>query len=151
MNTSADFMVSREIFSERHIEGTAELERLCFSSPWSADALTLLTREGGLGIAVCEGDAVLAYGGMLCVLDEGQITNIATHPNFRHRGYASMVLQELCAEAEKRGIKNIFLEVRCSNSAAIELYLKYGFECTGVRRGFYSSPREDAYVMQKTL
>ncbi len=144
-------MIRTERFSERHIKGAAELEALCFSQPWSESALGILTKDGGLGIALCEADRVLAYGGMLCVLDEGQITNIATHPNFRRRGYAASVLCELCREAETRGIKNIFLEVRCSNEAAMALYRRFGFECTGVRRGFYQNPHEDAFLMQKTL
>ncbi len=144
-------MIRAEIFSEKHISGAAELERLCFCSPWSEQSLAMLTGTQAFGIAVCEDNKVLAYGGMLCVLDEGQITNVATHPDQRRRGYARMVLEELCLAAEKREIKNIFLEVRSSNTAAIKLYESCGFECTGVRKGFYSNPREDARLMQKTL
>ncbi len=144
-------MIRAEIFSEKHISGAAHLERLCFGSPWSEQSLALLTGTQAFGIAVCENDTVIAYGGMLCVLDEGQITNIATHPEQRRCGYARTALEELCREAQKRGIKNIFLEVRCSNAAAISLYESCGFKCTGVRKGFYSNPREDARLMQKTL
>ena len=63
------------------LEGVAELEKLCFAQPWSQKSLELLTKDGiGLGM-VCRKDGVVcAYGGMLCAVDEGQITNIATHP-----------------------------------------------------------------------
>ncbi len=144
-------MISVEQFSEKHICGAARLEVLCFSSPWSERSLSLLTESGGVGVAVCEGDEVVAYGGMLCVLDEGQVTNIATHPDFRRRGYARLAVEWLCAKAESLGLSVIFLEVRASNRAAIGLYESCGFERTGVRRGFYSNPREDALLMQKTL
>ncbi len=139
------------LLSARHIGEVAELERLSFSAPWSENSLSMLTGEGGFGIVALDGGRVIAYGGMLCVLDEGQITNIATHPDFRRRGYASAVLTALCSEACLRGVKSIFLELRCSNEAAMALYRQHGFECAGVRKGFYSNPRENAYLMQKNF
>ena len=134
-----------------HIPHVAEIERLCFSMPWSEKSLELLTGDGGVGfVAVCDG-RVAAYGGMLTVLDEGQVTNIATHPDFRRRGAAKAVTDALSEYGRKNGISFIYLEVRKSNNAAIALYEGCGFLALGERKNFYSNPTEDAVIMKKTL
>ncbi len=134
-----------------HLEGAAEIERLCFSEPWSKESLKLLTHEGGVGfVAVCDGE-IAAYGGMICVLDEGQITNIATHPSYRRKGLGRAVVDALCAYACDNGLAEIFLEVRRSNVPATDLYTKCGFEVIGERKNFYRDPAEDAVLMKKTL
>ena len=129
----------------------AALEAEVFHNPWSEQALSLLVGEGAFGVACTEGDRVIAYGGMLTVLDEGQITNIATHPDFRRRGLGSAVVEALLGEARERGLAFVTLEVRESNLAAIALYQRFGFEVVGRRPGFYTHPAEAALVMQKTL
>ncbi len=136
-----------EIIEKKHIADIAEIESLCFSSPWSEKALELLCRENNFGIAVTEGEKAVAYGGMTCILDEGEILNIAVHPDYRRRGYGRAVVRALLAEAEKRGITKIFLEVRASNLPAIALYSSEGFEEVGIRKGFYSFPTEDGIQM----
>lgn len=130
-----------------HLAAVAALERAVFHAPWSEESLALLTREGGVGFAVCEGESALAYGGMLCVLDEGQITNIATHPDHRRRGLARRVVGALLDEARARGLVTVSLEVRESNIAAIELYRSFGFVTVGKRARFYTHPVESALVM----
>ena len=129
----------------------AALERAVFSHPWSENALQLLCGENAFGFVVAEGETVAAYGGLLTVLDEGQITNIATHPDHRRRGYAARVLEALLAEAARRGLAFVTLEVRESNDAAISLYQKYGFSVVGRRPRFYSAPVEAALLMQCDL
>ena len=133
--------------SKDHIVEVADIERLCFSEPWSRNSLELLVRDGGVGFVAVMNGKVAAYGGMLTVLDEGQITNIATHPEQRRRGYAREVLQALIGYARENGIRAIFLEVRASNNAAISLYTSMGFECIGERKAFYRAPVEDAILM----
>lgn len=128
------------------------LETECFASPWSEKSLGLLCSDGAVGFAAVDAQGrVLAYGGMLLVLDEGQITNIATSACARRRGLASAVLSALIEFGEKRGIVSYSLEVRQSNLAAISLYEKYGFLRVGVRKGFYSDPTENAIVMVKNI
>ena len=85
-----------ERLTERTLDGVAELEKLCFSQPWSKNSLELLTREGiGVGM-VCSSDGkICAYGGMIVAVDEGQITNIATHPDYRRRGLATLALGQI--------------------------------------------------------
>ena len=130
------------------LEGVAELEKLCFSQPWSKTSLELLTKDGiGVGM-VCRKDGIVcAYGGMLCAVDEGQITNIATHPDYRKQGYGRAVVEALIKYAKNNGLDSISLEVRESNAAAISLYRNLGFKIEGKRKDFYTKPVEAALVM----
>ena len=135
------------LMKQEHLEGVAMLERLCFGEPWSAKALELLLGDGAFAVVCTEGQDVLAYGGMLSVLDEGQVTNIAVHPDHRRCGLGRRVLETMLEEAERRGLTEISLEVRASNHAAISLYEQAGFSVVGRRRSFYKQPTEDALVM----
>ena len=137
-----------------HLNGAAELEKLCFSSPWSATSLELLTNEGiGVGylltVPAAPGSepAVAAYGGMLITVDEGQITNIAVHPDHRRKGYGAAITRSLLRHAKDAKLESVSLEVRVSNTAAINLYKEAGFVEMGRRKGFYQKPTEDALVM----
>ena len=137
-----------------HLNGAAELEKLCFSSPWSASSLELLTNDGiGVGYLLTtpaapdSEPAVVAYGGMLITVDEGQITNIAVHPDHRRKGYGAAITRALLRHAKDAKLESVSLEVRASNTAAIELYKKAGFAEAGRRKGFYAKPTEEALVM----
>ena len=136
---------------KEHLAAVAGLERLCFSQPWSEKSLELLLGESGVGFVCLQGDAVMAYGGMMLDPWEGQITNIATHPEYRRRGCGKAVTEALLNDAEARGAEQVSLEVRASNAGAIALYEELGFETAGVRKGFYQNPHEDALVMIKTF
>ena len=123
------------------------METLCFANPWSAKALELLLTDGAYGAVCLQDGLVVAYGGVLWAPEEGQITNIATHPDHRKCGMGSAVLEHLIAVARSRGCEQLSLEARVSNIPAITLYERYGFLKMGLRRGFYKHPTEDAYVM----
>jgi len=135
-----------------HLSGIAELERLCFSDPWSENALSLLLQGANLGVvALDENETPIGYGGLLTVLDEGQITNIAVHPNSRGMGIGKAILEQLICRSKDRGIREISLEVRESNLPAKALYQSQGFVIAGVRKRFYCHPTEDGLVMLLTL
>ena len=130
----------------------AELEQLCFSSPWSEQALL---DSSALPYAVyftayCDG-AIAGYCGMYAVADEGVINNIAVFPRFRRRGVASALIGRLAEEGKSRGMSKLCLEVRASNTAALALYEKNGFYRVGQRRGYYTAPKEDAVLLDKDL
>lgn len=146
-----EFLIER-LTSDKFCE-VAELERLCFSLPWSEKSLELLLDGKNVGFVAIDKATgrVAAYGGMLAVLDEGQITNIATHPEYRRRGLGQSVLHALVEYATETGLNIISLEVRESNVAAISLYEKLGFLTAGVRKNFYTSPRENGIVMTKSI
>lgn len=134
-----------------HLEGAANLERLCFpAAPWSAQSLELLTNEGiGVGYLLTDpaDGTVVAYGGMLITVDEGQITNIAVHPDHRRRGFGVAILRALLRHAKDARLESVSLEVRPSNTAAVAMYRAAGFAEAGRRKSFYTKPTEDALVM----
>lgn len=130
----------------RHLDALAEIERLCFPVPWSAEQL----REelgGNLFLVAEDETGVLGYVGCQVVLDEGYITNVAVHPRARRRGAARALLERLQADAVRRELAFLTLEVRASNAPAIALYEGAGYQSVGIRRGFYREPKEDAVLM----
>ena len=137
--------------TEDMLADVAKLEQECFAEPWSETSLGLLVSERAVGFAALVDGRLAAYAGMTHVLDEGQITNIATYPEFRRRGLARMLLGALDEYSKKNGIAFLSLEVRESNAAARALYASCGWADAGLRRKFYRFPTEDALIMNKTL
>lgn len=134
---------------EEHVKDVAELEKECFSLPWSENTLlNAIKRENDVFlVAVNNDNEVLGYGGMQCVLDECDITNIAVFEKHRRNGIANALLTALINKAKEKNAAFITLEVRESNEAAIALYKSFNFEKVGRRRGYYEKPREDAVLM----
>ncbi len=127
---------------EPHLAAVAALERLCFSLPWSEDALrTELDNPRARFLVALDGHTVVGYMGMHIVLDEGAVTNIAVDPSRRREGIARTLLRH---QAALGGVTRITLEVRTSNTAARALYEQEGFVLDGMRPRFYERPTEDA-------
>lgn len=146
----SEFVIKK--IEKNEIHGVAELEKLCFCCPWSEEALGLLLGESAVGFCAVDGvGRVLAYGGMMCVLDEGEITNIATHPDARRKGLGKAVVSALLDYGKSHGLVSFSLEVRESNLAAIALYEGLGFESVGIRKNFYTKPTENAVIMIKNI
>ena len=142
-------MIEIRRLKSEDIASVAEIERLCFDEPWSEKSLELLLDEKNAGfVAVIDGH-VAAYGGIVTVLDEGQITNIATHPDYRRRGLARAIMDAIDAFSCERGIVYLSLEVREQNTAARSLYELCGWHNAGIRKNFYSKPRDNAVIMIK--
>ena len=125
------------------------IEMECFSVPWSLDSIEteLLNEDKKLYYVVEDGNGVVGYAGAWLVYDEGQITNIAIRPSARRQGFGAKLTSALIEECFKRGMHEIFLEVRISNLSALSLYRQLGFTVKGVRKNYYSEPKEDAYIM----
>lgn len=137
-----------EQMAERHIAAIAAIEQDCFHDPWTENGLREeLELENNLFLAAVEEDAVVGYVGCQTVLDEGYITNVAVSPVHRRKGVAARLLTELRIKAEKKGLSFVTLEVRASNEPAIALYRGAGYVEVGVRRKFYTNPKEDALLM----
>ena len=126
----------------------AEIEVLSFSAPWSAQALELLVTAPNGGISAEENGTVRGYIGYLGVLDEWEITNVATHPDHRRRGIGRALVSALLQGAVKNDIRRVTLEVRASNAPAIALYESLGFTPCGLRKNFYANPREDGVIYE---
>ena len=135
-------------FARAHVAEAAALERLCFSAPWSAQALAeeLDNPQAVFRAAVDENGRLLGYAGMFHVVDEGFFANVAVLPDCRRQGVASALMDALRAYGETHGLCRLTLEVRVSNAAAIALYERHGYVRDGIRRGFYCEPREDAAI-----
>lgn len=87
------------------------------------------------------------YAGCWHILDEAHITTIAIAPNYRRKHYGQALLKRIIDDCYKEKIKYITLEVRVSNTAAINLYSKYGFTSFGTRKKYYQNNNEDALIM----
>lgn len=126
----------------------AELERVCFSEPWTRSGLAAELENPAAVFAVAELDGKTAgYAGMNCVLDECYIDNVAVFPEYRRMGIAQAIMRYLIDFAKENRASFVTLEVRASNSGAIALYRKLGFREAGRRPGFYRQPVEDALIL----
>ena len=135
-----------------HIEDAARLERLCFSAPWSADQIAeTLSNPCAVYFAALCGEKLVGYAGMYSVGGEGGINNIAVDPGFRRSGVGTALLSGLIRAGTEAGLSRLCLEVRASNTAAVSLYEKNDFHRVGVRRGYYTAPKEDAVLFDKDL
>lgn len=139
--------------SLEHIAEINELEKLCFSLPWSRQALiSQLPDDMHMFIAAIGDDGqVLGYVGMMYVLDEGYISNVAVSPEHRRLGIADALINALIDRANEKELSFVTLEVRKSNVPAIELYIKNGFSEVGLRKNYYTKPTEDAILMTRFL
>ncbi len=132
-------------------EDAAEVSRLeaeIFTQPWSRQGfLDALSGEKVIFlVAELEGE-IVGYCGMYCAADEGEITNVAVTSRVRRHGIGKQLMERFLMEAKDAGARQVILEVRVSNRAAIHLYERFGFTIQGTRKDFYDEPREDAYVM----
>ena len=129
----------------------AELERQCFSLPWTVGALRTQLGPDHIFLAAVdtEGDGalLLGYVGLMHVLDEGYINNVAVDPAFRRRGVADALLDALERRCRALGLAFATLEVRAGNAPAIALYHKHGYRAVGRRKNYYEKPAEDAVIM----
>ena len=134
---------------KEHCEILAELEKLCFSRPWSRKALEdEVDNPRAYFVTAVDGDKILGYGGMHCSHMECYIDNIAVEPNARRHGVADELLDVFCRFGEAN-LAFLTLEVRASNAPAIALYRKHGFEEAGRRKNYYTKPAEDAIIMTR--
>ena len=135
--------------TSEHLDQVAEIERLCFSDPWSRRMLSDHLENECAATIVAQGTdgTVLGYAGLLVVLDEGYITNVAVRPEYRRQGIASELLEVFRRFGEGNHMAFLTLEVRASNTAARALYQKHGYAEVGCRKNYYEHPKEDAIIM----
>jgi ribosomal-protein-alanine N-acetyltransferase len=134
------------------VEAVAALEARAFSTPWRSDTFRTLLERPGAELVVAEVDGSFAgYAVLWCILDQGELANIAIVEALRGTGLGGVLLDHVLGVARARGVRTLFLEVRVGNAAAAHLYESRGFVEIGRRRDYYDDPREDARVMQKPL
>ncbi len=131
-----------------HIAEIAQIERECFSDPWSEASLEeeLYNPLCSFIVAQRPDGAVLGYAGLHAVIDEGYIDNVAVREDYRGNGIADDLV-DVFVRFGREHLAFLTLEVRPSNEPAIQLYMKHGFVQVGRRKNYYENPREDAIIM----
>jgi len=144
-------MIIRKMRTEDVCE-IAELERVCFSDPWSENSIASeLVNPLSCWLVAVDGGKVVGYIGSQAVLDAADVMNLAVSPEYRRRGIAQTLLQELTHCLRQQNVIALLLEVRVSNAPAIALYERLGFVQVGRRPKYYHNPREDALILRKEL
>ena len=139
-----------EKMNSSHVAQIAQLEKICFSDPWSEKSIASeLDNKLAFWLVAAEGDTVAGYIGSQTVIDETDMMNVAVHPDFRRQGIAEALVNTLVENLQKMGSHCLTLEVRASNAPAIALYEKLGFAEIGRRKNYYRNPREDALILRK--
>jgi ribosomal-protein-alanine N-acetyltransferase len=159
-----------EAMQEKDIPEVVEIEKICFALPWPASAYrrelqnTSSTRyvvvrhnrqEGEEEPEIPDPDSILlsgaspvvGYAGLWMMMDEAHITTIGMHPQYRGKNLGELLLVGLIDTAMQLGSSWLTLEVRVSNVVAQNLYKKYQFHISGLRKKYYTDNNEDAYIM----
>lgn len=139
-----------EPLAEKHLVQAAQLEKECFSDPWSLEGLRAeLTNPTARFLAAMSGEVLAGYLGFHAIWGEGYIANVAVTSTFRRQGVARALLRAAEKIAEKEKLEFLSLEVRTSNLPARSLYESEGYTHIGARPGFYANPREDGEIYTK--
>jgi ribosomal-protein-alanine N-acetyltransferase len=142
--------ITVEQMRRRHVGQVLDIERASYPRPWTMTVFHDELDQVGAGhrhyIVAKLGRTVVGYAGLMFVVDEAHVTNVAVRPDQRRRGIATRLLLELADVAIRRGCVAWTLEVRASSTGAQELYRSFGFVPAGVRAKYYENS-EDAIVM----
>jgi ribosomal-protein-alanine N-acetyltransferase len=131
------------------LEALAALEQQIFPDPWALESF----RQFQEGVVLVADDAqeVVGYTVARWVLEQGEILNLAVHPDHRRRRVASRLLHAVLDALWEEGVRMAFLEVRQSNGGARRFYERHGFSEVGKRRNYYRHPREDALILARSM
>lgn len=143
-------MIAYVLMKESHVDAIAEIEKMCFSDPWSINSIASeLKNPLSLWFVATEGEKVVGYVGSQTVLGAADMMNLAVHPNYRRMGVGRGLINALVSALSRNGACCLLLEVRESNLPAIKLYEELGFAIVGRRPGYYRNPKEAALIMRK--
>ena len=151
MNTTQYDILDSQ-FDDNIFKQLSALDKLCVGADgWSVESFRSETqKDNGIVLYIMDDERVIALLSGYTAVGEADITSVAVHPNYRRKGLAQKLMEHFEAHLPD-DTESIFLEVRESNSDAIALYQKCGFEQLSVRKNFYTDPRENALVMQKNF
>ena len=135
-----------------HVPQVAELEKLCFSAPWSEASIAHeLTTDYSFWLVAENDGTVVGYIGSQISFPEADVMNVAVRPEYRRKGLGQILVEALCTHLRNIDCESLTLEVRESNGPAIALYEKQGFQQVGLRKNYYRDPKEDARILRKAL
>lgn len=128
------------------------VEEDCFTDPWSKESIRKELKNDLARYLVAELDnKIVGYVGVWFVVDEGHITNVAVHSDYRGKKIGDKLVKEMVKLCKESKLVAMTLEVRSSNTVAQNLYRKYGFKMGGIRKEYYSDNKEDATIMWNQL
>ncbi|MBR5322899.1 MAG: ribosomal protein S18-alanine N-acetyltransferase [Clostridia bacterium] len=139
--------------TEEHLDAIAEIEAMCFSTPWSRNSFadSMSNKQVISFFTATLNNEIVGYICLFHLFEEGELLNIAVKPNFRNCGIAQKMINKMFELFKQKEVTRITLELRESNINAKSLYLKNGFEPIGIRKNYYTSPLENGIVMQKNI
>ena len=136
------------LVEEADADAITALEEECFTDAWSPALMSQMFASEWDRIYVLEDEGkVIGYADVRNMYGDCDLMSICVTREARGRGGASLLMEHILEQARADDARQMLLEVRRSNEAAIGLYRKFGFEELGVRRNYYSNPVEDAAVM----
>lgn len=143
--------VTTRLMELRDVDAVWEIEKLSFKTPWTRESFIeeVKASDRAKYIVAELGDTLVGYGGMWLIIDEAHITNIAVHPDYRGQKIGKKIVEAMIAAAKSENIASLTLEVRVSNTPAINLYKGLGFKDVAIRKGYYTDTGEDALIMWK--
>lgn len=126
----------------------ADIEKQCFSLPWSEQSFedSLSKSYSVFFVAECDGE-IAGYVGVYHIGDECDITNVAVSSEYRRNGIGKRLLEAVETYASGHNVQTVTLEVRESNTPAINLYETMQYKNIGIRKNFYEKPTENAIIM----
>jgi [ribosomal protein S18]-alanine N-acetyltransferase len=129
------------------------VSEVCCLSPqaaqWPKESYDLAHSSGQI-VRIAEIDGrICGFLVARVIADQAEILNTAVDPARRRKGIGSALLSSAISAAQAQNARNIYLEVRESNSAALSFYRLHGFQKTAERRDYYSRPTENALVLKK--
>ncbi|OQW92188.1 MAG: ribosomal-protein-alanine N-acetyltransferase [Beggiatoa sp. IS2] len=139
---------------ERDLPNILAIENATYDFPWTRQIFQDCLRIGYRAWVLEQDRKVTGYGLMTVGAGEAHLLNLCIHPNYQRCGYGRCLLEHLLKLAKHEAVDTLFLEVRPSNQAAIQLYTQVGFNQVGIRRGYYPSgnnAREDAIILAIAL
>jgi ribosomal-protein-alanine N-acetyltransferase len=144
--------IEYRLLEARDLAAVEAIERRSYPTPWSRSMFAGEIAKPSsicLGAFDAETGALLGYLIISRYVDAWHVMNVAVEPEHRRRGIATALLDRLFELTADDGRRGYTLEVRVSNTQAIALYERLGFESRGIRRGYYTDNREDALIMWK--
>ena len=143
-------MIHYTAMTADHVPQIADLEKCCFSDPWSENSIASeLDNPLSLWFVAMDGDRLVGYVGSQSVMGWADMMNIAVDSRYRRQGIARELVNRLVAHLKSNGVYCLTLEVRASNEPAKALYEELGFSQVGRRPNYYCAPREDALILRK--
>ncbi|MBE6047019.1 MAG: ribosomal-protein-alanine N-acetyltransferase [Clostridium sp.] len=142
--------VTLSLMDKSDLNDVLEISTLSLKESWSLDSFAKeLTNPLAKYIVAKTKDKIIGFAGIWIIVDEGHVTNIAVHPDYRKNGVGSALVNSLIENSKEWGCSALTLEVRASNIPAQSLYKKYGFKQEGIRKNYYNDNKEDAIIMWK--